>query len=297
MSAPKSAAPSPRATCVILNWKDPPRTARCVSQLLESPIDQIYLVDNSTSGQLRRIAASDPERIRLIERPENLGFSAGVNLGLSASLADYPSHPILVINNDAWIQPHDVTLLLRELHEDPSLGLIAPQLDAGPEGAALADTAFNPALMKVSGAPAHRHPDFLTWACVLLQPSAARRVGLLDERFFMYWEDVEYSRRLERSGYAIRVSDTASFGHEVSASHGKAGSRIVTYSTMGIIELALIIGPSAWFGAAYRVLGRLTRAVVRRDWDQCRAVIAGVRTSLRADRSRPAWQWLQELQG
>lgn len=281
---------------VVLNWRDTARTLRCLDSLLaDELIRTVYLVDNESTGDLRRALASQypshyPSRVQLVELAENRGFSAGVNVGIRQVLQG-DAGALLCVNNDAVLQPGALASLVSALDENRAVGMVGPTV-VSPSGTKLSTGTRFRALAMHAADNADGPPDALTWACVLLSTRVLHEVGLLDERFFMYWEDVEFSVRMTRLGFEIAHVPSAVVVHEVSSSHGRAGSpRIARYSAHGLVVLARTVGFRAWPATLARLTARLVRAAVRLDGLEVRGIVAGSLSGCTI-RREPAWQVL-----
>lgn len=229
-----------RISAAVLNWKDTRRTVRCVATLVQSEaIDHVYIVDNESSGELRaaleKVVFASKTTWSVAEIVENRGFAAGMNIALSESVtAGFDA--TLVINNDAVIDNEAVAYLVDVLEKYPRAGLAAPRI-VQPDGTAESEGGY---LMPVLGMTSHRalvkrEPDFITWACVLVRTEALNDVGMLDERFFMYWEDVDFSLRLRAAGWTATVAREAVATHEVSTNRATYPVAIKAYHTWSSI--------------------------------------------------------------
>jgi len=233
---------APQIAAVVLNWRDSPRTARCVAGLLEIPaIAHVYIVDNESTADLRQsLSDFDAQRSRwtLLEFPENRGFAAGVNPAIRQAM-DAGATEVLVINNDAVVDGDSIDALHQELFNDPALGLVGPRI-CHPDGEVeSAGGHFNPLLGMTSHALREdTDPDFVTWACVLIRREALEQVGLLDEDFFMYWEDVDFSVRLKSAGWKIAISKEAVAIHETSTNRKSLPVAIKAYSIWSALTFA-----------------------------------------------------------
>ena len=264
---------------VVLNWRDPKSTRDCVDSLLQDEaIRVIHVVDNESSGELREIAS---ERVLVHEQAKNLGFSRGVNVGLRESLKDN-ADAVLVINNDAVLAQGAIVQLLQTLSADDSIGLVAPVV-INPDGSPQSTGGrFRAHTASTTDRAGPSETNYLTWACVLIPRNTLARVGLLDEAFFMYWEDVDYGLRVTDEGLGLKVVDSATVVHAKSASHSRAGSAIDTYSAHGLVVLARKRrGVLLFVGMPLRIIARLFRRLAGRRFDGARAVIRGVRSGSR----------------
>lgn len=223
-----------RVVAVVLNWLDTNRTVRCIESLSSiDGIEDIIVVDNESDGTLASAldVLENASMVTLIELPENRGFAGGVNEGLRSFL-NGPADAVLVINNDATLDDSSFLALHAALEMDAALGLVAPTVRR-PSGAVSSSAGF---LNPMAGTTTHRNkkgrtPDFLTWACVLVRRAALEKNGLLDEAFFMYWEDVDFCVRLTRNGIPFREVAIAEVMHEVSANRATHSTAIKAYHT------------------------------------------------------------------
>ncbi|MDR6117559.1 GT2 family glycosyltransferase [Aeromicrobium sp. SORGH_AS981] len=252
---------------LLLNWHDEERTTEAINRLLdEELVRNVIVVDNESSGRLRPQVRP---RVGLIEQAENRGFAGGINPGLRSSL-ERGVDAVLVINTDAYLLPGALERLRDAFEVTRSdgvpVGLIAPRVmntDGSPQSTG---GSFNPWFASTDDLSS-RAIDYLTWACVLVPSTSLERIGLLDESFFMYWEDVDYGLRVLDGGLHLLTVPDAIAVHEKSVSHSKAGGVIDRYSARGLTVLCLKRrGPALWFGLPFRVAGRLLiRLVTRRS--------------------------------
>ena len=268
-----------RIVAVVLNWRDAASTRRCVESLRnETGIDAIIVVDNESTGQLRDMQGKD---VHLSEQTENLGFSRGINVGLRHGLHE-GADAVLVINNDAEVRAGSVDALVKgwELASG-RVGMLAP-IVLNPDGTEQSTGGFFRAWDASTRDLGARHINYLTWACVLVPRATLEVVGLLDEDFFMYWEDVDYGLRVGDAGLDLVVVRDAVVVHAKSASHGRAGNAIERYSARGLTLLCRKRGGVARFvGLPYRLGGRVLSRIPR-GRAAVAAVMAGWRDATRA---------------
>ncbi|MBG6056995.1 GT2 family glycosyltransferase [Cryobacterium sp. MP_M5] len=277
----------------MLNWKDSARTLRCVVSLLGSGrVDHVFVVDNESSGDLRGVLEAGllPDKVTwsLVELAENRGFAGGVNVALQQAL-DEGYDAILAINNDAVVDGRSASLLIDTLAADVTLGMTAPRI-LNPDGSEESAGGF---LVPSLGISTHTSrtmsaPDFITWACVLVRSDALRDVGLLDEQFFMYWEDVDMSFRLRANGWGFRVCRDATATHEVSTNRASYPVAIKAYHTWSAIVFARKHG-GAWWGGSRMWIGLSAVAnLVRMRSGALRGLHAGILLS--REGSIPAYE-------
>lgn len=262
---------------VVLTWRDTEKTARCVSELIRSPLlTNIVAVDNESDGSLESALPSDA-RIRIIQHRLNIGFAAGVNSGIRDLLSHPNVESVLVINNDAVLSAESLARLVAALNDDTSLSMVGPK-NLTPQGELISSGGvINRWTWNMDERSRRGDIDFLTWACVLVRASAFRQIGLLDERFFMYWEDVDFGLRMKQASLRFAVVPSAHLIHEVASSHARAGTRVTAYETASFrYFLHLHAGGRIWIGVL-RLWARLARSLLSGDGCRARYITEGWR--------------------
>lgn len=283
----------PRIGAVVLTWRDRAQTAACVAQLLRNDhVARVVVVDNEADGTIRDAIPSDP-RVDFHELSSNTGFAVGVNAGMRELLADPAVDQLLIVNNDAVLRPADLDLLRAALAEDSRLGAVGPRI-VTPEGQEFsAGGVLNRLTWGIRQPRRGEQPDFLTWACVLVRRETFEEAGLLDERFFMYWEDVEYGLRLREHGIAFAEVPAARLTHAVSSSHSRAGSRILAYSSQAFRHFLALHGGRTRVTGFARLAAKTMFTAARGDLRGAKYVVEGWRLGRKA--ADPAYPALEQL--
>jgi GT2 family glycosyltransferase len=221
----------------IVNFNGAERTLSTLRSLLQAPASArvtSIVVDNGSqqadSDKLREVL---PEGTTLVALDVNVGYAGAANI--AADWARKRGAAFLwLLNNDLELLPNALSLLREALESDPLAAAAAPiTVSAGPAGRVLSAGAdVNLWLGKVTHRLAHRPLHTLPedpydvaaveGSALLIRMSAMDRIGPLDERFFMYWEDTEWSLRARRAGYRLLVVPTAVVIHEEGASSSPA---------------------------------------------------------------------------
>lgn len=221
---------SERLAVVILTWNNVRYTLECLQSLAAQAFPcTIYVVDNaSTDGTPECVASRFPET-HVIVNDDNLGFSGGNNVGLTAAFAA-GAETVLLLNNDTTLAPDALAHLTEATHTHPQAGLLNPAiLFAQPPhriwfaGATLNPwtgwsyhTAYNTAYTALD--PGIRETCRSTGCALLVTRDCYERIGGLDDSFFMYVEDVEYSMRAQQAGFPVLLVPKAVVYHHVSVS-------------------------------------------------------------------------------
>lgn len=225
-------------SALVVSYNTRGELRRCLERLAAElgPDDETIVVDNASDDDSAAMVERDFPACRLLRLPENLGFGAANNRGAEAARGD----ALLLLNSDAWLAPGALDLLRRRLDEDERLALVAPQLRYpdgrlqfawSPETGVLGE-AIQMARNRFEDRPwchgALRRllrtflgPGWYSAACVLVRKAAFDQVGGFDEGFFLYFEDVDLSRRLRRAGWRLTLEPGATAFHVKGASRGE----------------------------------------------------------------------------
>jgi hypothetical protein len=229
---------------IVVNWNRRELTLRCLESLRATqytPLD-ILVVDNASSdGSVAAIRAQFPG-VTIIENDENLGFADGNNGGLRWAL-EREYRFMLLLNNDAVASPELVPALSAFMRGNPDAAAVGPAIhylsdpnviwSAGGwidrrRGRVTNDFADGP----IESLPAKPFPvDHLSGCCMLLRATAIERAGLLDPRFFMYFEETEWCVRLTRDGATLWVLPEAHLWHDVQPGQHIASRSVAYYMT------------------------------------------------------------------
>lgn len=201
----------PKVTVVIVNWNGERFLERCLSALLAQTVvpHEIILVDNASTDASLDIVRRFPS-VRLLAQNENLGFSRGNNLAIEAAAAE--SEWIALLNPDAFVEPHWLEELLLASRGNPVCDAFGSKLVNAADLAVLdgAGDAYHVSGLvwrMGHGAPALSFSEqarevFSPCAgAALYRRSALLDVGVFDEDFFCYVEDVDLGFRLRLAGY------------------------------------------------------------------------------------------------
>lgn len=204
-------------TVVVLNWNRQEETLACLESLAQADTGgaSIIMVDNgSHDGSADAVRARFPA-VRVIALPENRGFAGGNNAGIGAAL-DAGAQAVLLLNNDTRVFPDFLPPLLAALDASPLAAAVCSaihRLDR-PEmlDVAYAQVRFAQRnavqLLGVNALPGHGFStrcqiEVAVGCCVLMKAEALRKVGLFDEAYFAYHEDVDWSLRARHAGYQL----------------------------------------------------------------------------------------------
>lgn len=215
-----------KASIVVLNWNGKPYLERCLSAALAQsyPDFEVILVDNgSTDGSVEYASAAFPE-VQIIHNQENLGFAAGNNVGIKASRGKF----IATLNNDTEVDPLWLEELVAAMGSSPRVGMCASKmlLYHQPHIIDSAGIDINAAAIAWDreGGKLDREEEFrpveVFGACAgaaLYHREMLDEIGLFDEDYFIYLEDVDLAWRAQLRGWRCLYVPTAEVKHIHSA--------------------------------------------------------------------------------
>lgn len=208
---------------ITIHFRNPELTAACIDSLLADGWAPVLVWDNSADDgvTLRYLEAryACDARVRWGHNATNLGFGKGMNAALAKLGNCGYAGPVLLINNDARIEPGMYAALHKPLEVTFGPTLVAPRIVQ--DGHEQGWLHYQPWLALVTRRPLPGSFAYLSGCCLLVHRTDNAQ-PLFDEDFFMYGEDVELSWRWRRQGGKLVLLDHVWLHHEGSASSGQA---------------------------------------------------------------------------
>lgn len=206
-----------RSCVVVVNYKNSDETGKCLASLAESAVQvQAVVVDNSPNDPELEAALSPFTDVHLIRAPENLGFGLGNNLGIDWALQHQDYEFVLILNNDATIDPDAIDLLEAAMDTHPEAGIVTARIVLAEDesklwyGGGEVDWRRGggrvPGVLGPANAPMAmqaRHVSFASGCAMMIRRNVLQDLGGFDKRFFMYEEDLELSLRVQEAGWKI----------------------------------------------------------------------------------------------
>lgn len=231
-----------RVVAVTVNWNQAALTARCVRSLMRGSVvpDAIVVVDNGSQEDPAMALAEIDGGLELIRNEENLGFAGGANRGIERAL-ELGADVVFVINNDATAECSCVAALVDALGEQPRLAAVGAKTLTEEQPprihTAYGVLTYNGPLVQQRG---WMEPDvtlfndqcdvdYISGCAILLRASVLREVGLFDESFFAYHEDLDWCARVRAQGYRVSYVPRAVVYHRMHASTGGGYGSAITY--------------------------------------------------------------------
>ncbi len=248
----------------LLNFNGKKNTLDCLESLKNVKRDgfklTIVIVDNaSTDGSLKGIQNSKFKiqnhnlKFKIVANKENLGFSGGHNTAIQYAFEDEADY-VLLLNNDTYVDPDFLVELLKVAEEDKSVGILTPKIYFAPGfeyhknryseneiGKILWYAGAKMDWKNINGL--HRGVDELdkgqfdkteetelaTGCCMLIKKEVFEKVGILDHRYFLYYEDADLSIKAKKKGFKVVYVPKSIIWHKNAGSVGGSGSRLQDY--------------------------------------------------------------------
>jgi GT2 family glycosyltransferase len=218
-------------TAIVVNWKLKEETLHCIQSLeqLDTPC-RIIVVDNGSDDGSAEYVAQRCPGIELLALQSNLGFGSACNRAICQALRDPACEYILLLNNDAIMHPQALAELIKAAHTYSSAGIFGAKVYYSEQSAtiwyagarrrrgvfAAADTGRDQLDRGQFGTL--REVDYVFGAAMLIRRSVFERIGLFDESFFLYLEDLDLCYRAQQAGFTLLFVPQALVWHKGSAS-------------------------------------------------------------------------------
>lgn len=235
----------PQVHIIVLNYNSREDTLDCLRSLQHLTYRRatVILVDNGSTDGTVNVVRKEFPTVHVIETGQNLGFTGGNNVGIDYALdngADY----IMLLNNDTIVAPDMIDVMIAAMQQDPSIAISGPtiyyydQPDVVWSAGSTVDWGRGLTWMLGIGEEdkgqfglAPREVEFVTGCALLARRDVWEKVGLLDNRFFMYYEETEWCVRATRAGFKIAHIPTAMMWHKISLEARETSPHTVYYMT------------------------------------------------------------------
>jgi len=270
---------------IIVNYNSTDYLIKCLESIYDSIGDipvNIFVQDNDSDDDVNRISEFFPE-VLITNNTYNMGFAAAVNQALKQSFSPY----IVLLNPDTYIEKGFFKLVICYMEDNPDVGVVGPTIfdhDGSVQGSA---RSFPTPLTGLFGRksllsklfPGNKitrqnvltnrcdgitpiEADWVSGACMVVRRKAVEDVGLMDERFFMYWEDADWCKRMRHSGWNVVYFPQATIVHYVGGSSDKLLFRsIFEFHKSTYLLFNKYNKPSIWFMRLIVIAGLSIRLV------------------------------------
>ncbi len=289
---------SPDLSIVIVSFNTRVLLARCLEAVYAADVSslEVMVVDNASRDDSAQMVREHFPSAHVIQNETNRGFAAATNQGLRLARGRYA----LLLNSDTKVPQDAFTRMMAFVDQHPMVGVLGPQLlnsdgtlqrtakrFPGPASALFGrksiltcwfpNNPFSRAyLLELD--ETRREPfeaDCISGACLLVRREVLEQVGLLDEQFFMYWEDNDWCYRIKAAGWQIYALPTVQVVHyEGQSSRERPARRIIAFHASVYRYVCKHVVRSWWDPRRVLILGALViRAAMVATWHEIRWMI------------------------
>lgn len=218
---------------VLVNWNNTEDTLACIESLgrLNYQKSQVVIVDNCSAADQYRALRSRCSNEIILKQKRNLGFAGGCNAGIRWALQNGFDY-VWLLNSDAVVAGESLSELVGAMESDPGIGIVGGVMYywSDPQRIQMAGGFVNPEstrgeMLGLNELDAGQFRgitdvDYVSGGMLLVRSEAIRQVGLLDERFFLYYEDTDWGVRMRGRGWRVVTAAEAKCRHKNKDSAG-----------------------------------------------------------------------------
>jgi GT2 family glycosyltransferase len=235
-------ASQPKVAIIVLNWRKPAETLACLTSLahIDYRNAQVIVVDNGSGDESVALFRQHFPEVQVLETGANLGYAGGNNVGIRYALEQGAEY-ICILNNDVTVTPDFLAPLLAVLHQHPDVGVVTPTIAgvktpdrvwtlganidwrAGEVRRLYTDESVS-AVQDIDPFEV----DVAPGSAELIRQEVFKTAGLLDETFFLYYEESDWCLAVRRAGHRILAVPASVVLHAASSTLGQT-SPIIDY--------------------------------------------------------------------
>jgi GT2 family glycosyltransferase len=220
-----------KVAVIIPNWNGADDLPACLDSLLEQALKpHIILVDNGSVDNSLVLLSSTYPSVEVIKLPKNRGFDGGVNAGIKKALVDGFEY-IALFNNDAIADKDWLKHLVDFLNKNPKAGIVTSKIvdqhNTHIDSTGDIYTIWGLAFPRGRGEAVTNKYDHDTWifgasgGASLYRARLFKEIGIFDEDFFAYYEDIDISFRAQLAGWKVAFEPRAIAYHQISGTSSK----------------------------------------------------------------------------
>jgi len=233
-----------KTAVLLLNWNGYNDTIKCLESLVNSNCfineENVYVIDNNSQIDPTKDILDKFKYVNVLRTSKNLGYAGGNNYGLKVIIKKEYEY-ILILNNDTEVEKEFIFPMIDSLLNNADVGIIVPKVKmffypdrlyhAGGYISRISGTGKLIGFMEKDGLEYSelKRITFANGCCMLIRKEVINKIGLLDEYFFSYGEDADYSIRALKAGINIIYNPNAIIYHKVNIEEGKRESTYYLY--------------------------------------------------------------------
>jgi GT2 family glycosyltransferase len=281
---------TPLVSIITINYNTPEVTGALLRSLsaITYPNWEVIVVDNASPAHSSAALKKEYPFIKHISSPVNTGFAGGNNIGLHFAKGEYA----FILNNDTEVTPGLITTLVEYLQQHPECGIACPKIKyysqpdtiqyAGAVGLhPLTSRSYDIGYLEQDEGQRNdiRKTDLPMGAAMMIPMELIKKVGLMSELFFLYYEELDWSARFKQAGYEVHYVGTAEVFHKESISTGKNSAFKTFYLYRNrFLYIRRNYKALRWFiAASFFILVstpvHFIKHAIKREWAHSRSII------------------------
>ncbi|MDR3413182.1 MAG: glycosyltransferase family 2 protein [Formivibrio sp.] len=287
---------------VILNWNGGEDILDCLKSVFASKHKaiEVVIVDNGSVDRSSDAIRARFPQVHFLVNPQNLGFAKGSNQGMEWAL-EHGIRYVLLLNGDALVDANTIGELLAVVVRDDNKVVACPRIYLGNSTNRVNRLWFaygtvklwaglfqNPAFNQIDSPKwsEARDMEYASGCCMLIPASVLQRVGMLDEAFFAYCEDIDFSLRVCKAGFRLRYVPTALLWHgsqqPTNRTHTATYRYLSTRNNLWVVRKhgSRLEVLTCFCILPLRSLFRMARMVTGTEWRTITAELSGIRDGL-----------------
>ncbi len=224
-----------KLSIIVVHHKNPPILRLCLKSIRNSIKDldyEVIVVDSATSEESRNLVIEEFPEVRLVSFKENTGYSKGVNMGIKKAQGEY----IFVLNPDIVVFDDSINKIIKLMEQNSDIGMVGPSLLNFNNTRQHSSFRFytplvilcrrtflgrlpyfknilNKFLLKDKDLTKIQDADWIMGSAMMTSRKNIEKVGLMDDRFFLYFEDVDWCKRFWNNGLRVVYYPEAKMYH------------------------------------------------------------------------------------
>ena len=236
---------------IVLNWNGKEDTLECLESLEKINYSnyKIVVVDNGSEDDSVSETKKQFPKVKIIENKKNLGFAGGNNVGIKYAINSGARY-VLLINNDTTVEENFLSELVEVGESDEKVGVLGSKIYfhsepdriwfAGGKVSWLKNKGTHIGLDQIDNGQYDKikETDYLTGCCLLIKREVIEKIGVLEEDYFLYYEDTDFSLRAKNADYKIVYVPKSKIYHKISRSTKPGSSDYIYYHTRNGLVMA-----------------------------------------------------------
>jgi GT2 family glycosyltransferase len=210
----------PKVFVIVLNFNGNATLNECLSSIFQSDYAnfETVIVDNDSRDDSFEKARASFSKAHFIKNSANIGFSKGNNIGIRYALEKFADY-VLVLNNDAIITKTTLTELAKAAKNNTRAGILSPVIKNPTNNTTwFAGGIINWRKMRtkhLTNSPSDKPylTEYITGCAMFVSKNVFKKIGLFDERYFLYYEDADFSMRANKAGFELCIVPSINVQH------------------------------------------------------------------------------------